>query len=1574
MKTNQNVSKDIKRGLSIIIPVVNEERNIRPLLERITLSLSSKEIEYEIIFIDDHSQDGTEKIIKVLQKKYPIKFYVKKGKKGKAYSLIEGFSYAQYELVAMIDGDLQYPPEAILSMTKKIKGNVGIVVANRKEVKTSFKRKIISNLFSYPFGKFLHGFSCDVQSGLKVFKKEIIERITLSPGPWSFDLEFLVKARNAGYAIASIDITFEKRKSETPKISILPAALEIGWSALKLKLATSEIIPFHRNKVPNKGKGFHFKGVEFIHHSDLDHKESAVYTLVSRQKLVLFLLLLIILLGLLINGYIMGIVVVGVITLIYFADLLFNLFLILRNFAKIPEVQVFSQAIEKKDKKWPMYTILCPLYYEWEVLPQFVTAMSRLDYPKNKLQVLLLLEEDDKETIKHAQNYQLPDYFEIIVVPHSLPKTKPKALNYGMKYVKGEYVVIYDAEDVPDSKQLKKVVVAFDMVDKKTICIQAKLNFYNPHHNILTRIFTAEYSLWFDLVLTGLQSIFAPIPLGGTSNHFKTKDLYRLKGWDSFNVTEDCDLGMRLAKHGYRTALINSVTLEEANSDLKNWFEQRTRWIKGYIQTYLVHMRDPKKFMKDWHEPHLLTFQLVVGGKILSMFINPFMWITTIVYFAFRASAGIYIQKFFPAPILYMGVFSLVFGNFLYMYYYMIGCAKRGHYDIIKYVFIVPFYWLAMSVAAWKAVIQLIQKPHFWPKTIHGYHLDSDRVVKQATDVIGEKLVDTNLVTQPVDVPSTSAQDYSAPAPALSFQKSVEQSTWSIRSLSTGTLLLGAMMLANFLNFLFNAFLGRAISFEDFGLLTLINTFWAILNVFTSSLNATVNHKVAYLSAKGGDKASTSFLLYISKKLATILSAVAIIWIVLSPFLANFFQLPDMVPIILFTPVIFLAFFSSLGNGYLLGNFQFLLVGIIIILTALAKFLSATVFVKLGFDSLTYLAIPISIATYFISVGLFVGLKVKSVKGAKAKNYGFPKRFFAASIVSGLSISAFLTMDVILAKHFLSPKLAGEYAFLSLVGKMIFYFGSLLNIFMNSFISRDMGANRDPNKSFYRILAGTVGLTAIMYFCIGIFGSILVPILFGAKAYPILPYLSQYALAISLYVISNCIISYHLVRHHYSFSVTALLLSTIMSMGIVLFHNTIASMTRVILMSSILSLFVLSLLHLLQRNGRFFFRNIVDLLGLFLPLPEFSPVQTSGKRILIFNWRDTKHRYAGGAEVYIHELAKRWVKAGHQVTVFCGNDGNCLRNEIIEGIQIIRRGGFYFVYFWAILYHLLRFRGQYDVIIDSENGIPFFSPLFAKGKKFLLIHHIHQEVFRKSLTPPLSWIATFMEMKLMPFVYKNVEAITVSPSSKKEILDRKLTSKDPTVIYNGVDLRKFKPGRKSAIPLILYLGRLKYYKSLHVFIHAARKILTSIPKAQFVIAGDGEEKDNLIKLAKKLSIFDKITFLGKVSEEQKIDLYQKAWVFVNPSFMEGWGITSIEANACGTPVVASNVPGLRDSVNNPHSGLLVPYGSVKEFTRQIKFLLKDDSFRAKLSIQAIYWAQQFDWQKSAEKSLKLFNF
>lgn len=702
-------------AISVIVPTLNEEGNIQALIQRLDETMKNANITYECIVIDDHSKDNTVQLVQELEAQFPVNVYLKQGSRGKAHSIIEGTAKATAPLVVMIDGDLQYPPESIPEMYEK-SDEFDIVVTNRVKRHTNPVRSIISKVYHTLFNKLILGFDIDVQSGLKLFKKEIFERVYLHPTPWTFDLELLHQAQHAGYKIGSVDIEFAERSAGQTKVNLVKTSWEIGKHAVKTKLKEPQPIALHKND----GPGFHFKGNKYIPHNNLDEYQTALRTVTNSQVITLISLTLLTIILFAIDWRSMLTLFVGVMTFMYFADLIYYFVLSVKSIREFPELQITEEEVNSlNDAELPSYTVFCPLYKEWEVLPQFTDAMSKLDYPKDKLQVMLLLEEDDQETVENAKKMNLPDYFEIVVVPHSKPKTKPKACNYGLLYTKGEYCVIYDAEDVPDPDQLKKALLAFNKVSSQTICIQAKLNFYNTNQNLLTRLFTAEYSLWFDLVLSGLHSISAPIPLGGTSNHFKTKLLREIGGWDAFNVTEDCDLGMRISKKRYATAVLDSLTLEEANSDYMNWFKQRSRWIKGYIQTFIIHMRDPHKFGLF----HRLSFILIVGGKTFSLFANPFMWAITISYFVFRSVIGETIESFYPAPVLYMGVISLIFGNFLYLYYYMIGCAKRGQWAVIPFVFLVPIYWLAMSAAAWYALYKLITAPHHWYKTKHGLHL-----------------------------------------------------------------------------------------------------------------------------------------------------------------------------------------------------------------------------------------------------------------------------------------------------------------------------------------------------------------------------------------------------------------------------------------------------------------------------------------------------------------------------------------------------------------------------------------------------------------------------------------------------------------------------------------------------------------------------------------------------------------------------------------------------------------------------------------------------------------------------------
>jgi cellulose synthase/poly-beta-1,6-N-acetylglucosamine synthase-like glycosyltransferase/glycosyltransferase involved in cell wall biosynthesis len=1147
--------------LDIVIPVHNEQESIEELLRRIEGSLTSASIDYGIYVVDDYCDDNTAEIVKKYVSRgrnsgiiydangnkpkksnsCRVELVKKLGKQGKAFSILEGFRKTEAEYIVMIDGDLQYPPEAIPQLYKLAK-IYGVAVANRKERETSFIRTLASRTNRFLFEKLILGLNCDTQSGLKVFHREIIEKVSKNEVTgWTIDMPLLVKAGELGYKVASYDITFAERKGGRSKVRLVRDTFEIALGAIKLRLKGKEIFEIEPEdpKTP-VGAGIAYGGKRFITHTDLARYESAFETFYGWQKVALIVVVALTLGGFVINPLLTVIIFLSVLTVIYLLDLAFGSYLLLRSLDFPPEIDIAVRELGKIDpSELPVYSILCPMYKEAEVLPNFVKAIDKLDWPEKKLEILLLLEEDDIKTIEKANSLDLPEHFKVVVVPHSYPKTKPKACNFGFSQATGEFVVIYDAEDRPEKDQLKKAYLAFNKLGSKIVCLQSKLNYYNGNQNLLTRLFTAEYSLWFDLILPGLQSIETAIPLGGTSNHFRRSALKFLSAWDPFNVTEDCDLGARLFKKGFRTAIINSTTFEEANSKVGSWIKQRSRWIKGYLQTFLVHMRDPIGFYRK-EGLHAFIFQLIIGLRMAFILINPILWASTISFFLFKPLMGQILKSVYLTPFYYMAVFSLVFGNFVYFYNYMLGLAKRGQWHLMRYVYLVPFYWLLGSWAALKAFYQLVTNPYYWEKTQHGLYL-----------------------------------------PGLMATK------------KTGRSLVG---------------------------------------------------------------------------------------------------------------------------------------------------------------------IKISIETEFPS------------KVLKTPSYIFES-----------------------------------------LGRLVIEFFDLIKAIPNG----------------------------------------------GSEA------------------------------------------------------------------------------------------NL---------------------NILILNWRDTKHVWAGGAETYVHEIAKEWVKKGHSVTTFCGWDGVTKRDENVEGINIVRRGGFYTVYPLAFVYYLFKFRRHFDVVVDCENGIPFFTPFYVDAPKLLLIHHVHQDVHRNYLPFPLSEVAIYLESNVMPNLYRNLPIITVSESSKRDIFARNWGYEENVEVINpGVDLTKFARGKKSENPSFIYFGRLKNYKNVDIALKAFSQICREYPDAKLDIAGQGEAMSSLKHLAERLNISDKVVFHGRVDNETRKRLLSESWVSLQPSSYEGWGITVLEANASGTPVIASDVKGLRDSVRDGKTGLLVPVSDVDALSKAMLRMINNPSLRERLSENAYFWSQKYSWREAANR-------
>jgi cellulose synthase/poly-beta-1,6-N-acetylglucosamine synthase-like glycosyltransferase len=359
----------------------------------------------------------------------------------------------------------------------------------------------------------------------------------------------------------------------------------------------------------------------------------------------------------------------------------------------------------------PVITILVPLYQEADSLPHLVKALDELIYPSFRLDIKILLEEDDAETRAAASALCTASHYDIIIVPPDGPRTKPKACNHGLWRAKGDYITIYDAEDRPEADQLLKAVSTFHKAHEKTACLQARLNYYNREQSLLTRLFSLEYTMLFDLILPGLRQLKAPLLLGGTSNFFRTRALIKVGGWDPYNVTEDADIGLRLHAAGYETDILNSTTWEEAVSTPKAWLKQRSRWIKGYLQSWLVHTRYRPP---SWQ--HGMTINLLMGGVIISSLLNPIFWIF---YASWLAGSSLSIAALYPGILMHLTLFNLLAGNMALIYMFMIAPLQRRWYHATSYALAMPLYWLMQSVAGYMALKQFFTNPFYWEKTTH---------------------------------------------------------------------------------------------------------------------------------------------------------------------------------------------------------------------------------------------------------------------------------------------------------------------------------------------------------------------------------------------------------------------------------------------------------------------------------------------------------------------------------------------------------------------------------------------------------------------------------------------------------------------------------------------------------------------------------------------------------------------------------------------------------------------------------------------------------------------------------------
>ena len=395
--------------------------------------------------------------------------------------------------------------------------------------------------------------------------------------------------------------------------------------------------------------------------------------------------------------------------------LIFSASVMLRSMAAIANgPEVFPSKVT--DDELPNYTIVVALYREASVVEDLVKAIDTLDYPKGKLDIKLVVEQRDVETFSRLVELRLPGRYEVIVAPLGKPQTKPRALNIALSSARGDLIVVYDAEDIPASNQLRLAASRF-AADKDLDCLQARLAIRNHGKSWLSKLFAIEYAILFDVINPGLCALDLPIPLGGSSNHFRVRSLVGVGAWDEWNVTEDADLGVRLARFGYRVKALDSDTWEEAPFEVGNWFRQRVRWQKGWMQTLIVHARRPIFFWRDLGPRRAVAATTLIVGAIFGCLFWPAFAVGTI-WRAVTAGQGAMspwreMSDVFTYILALSGVWTILLPAVI--------AAKFRRLNVTASVLLLlPVYYLLVSVATWVAMLDLALRPHYWAKTAHG--------------------------------------------------------------------------------------------------------------------------------------------------------------------------------------------------------------------------------------------------------------------------------------------------------------------------------------------------------------------------------------------------------------------------------------------------------------------------------------------------------------------------------------------------------------------------------------------------------------------------------------------------------------------------------------------------------------------------------------------------------------------------------------------------------------------------------------------------------------------------------------
>ncbi len=721
-----------QNAVSVVVPLDPKHETPDIFFQRLGATLRSAGQPFEIIVVDDHSRGDIEERVRARSAEDQVRFFQKQGASGRSVSVKEGVDQALGSTIVLIDPDLRYPPEAIPEMLSLLE-TCDIVVADRRHKGSSLLYRFASGLYRFVFGRLILAVDADVRSGLKAFKRAQLESLRFDPEAqlvWGFDAFLLYHARRSGWVVREAHVAYgggHKRGAFAGLAERFTVA--VGILGLRVMHVVRTLLPFLFPPAPVEYFAAGFTNVNdylFLTsaQSAKGHvtKETVSLTLVSVIALVSAGAYLHFSLGLPLLRFF-----AGFISLVYIAILLFKLEMLRRSVRANKKGAITDDDIlALTPDDLPIVSVFIPLYKEPDIIPQIFRYLSDFNYPQEKLDIIFILESTDTETAEAFLAMRPPAHFKALLSPDIQPKTKPKAMNVAFREAKGEVLVIFDAEVLPERDQLKRAIATFKRFPEAKY-LHGRMDVYNADENWITRLYAAEFCYFYHYFMPGLIESKFPVPISGHSTYFRKEVIEHVGAWDAYNVAEDCDIGIRIFRKGFGSGMmLDSHTWEQSTTTIPTWVRQRTRWIQGFIQTSMVQLRYPlllKKELKTWR--NFAAFMFLVPGNVILNMLNILQWIMFIIW---QTTHAPFLQTAYSGIVLYLATTCFLLGNFLFMFFSMYGLYKRNHFRIVPWAFLSFVYWIMLGIATFRSSLHLFLHPHKWDKTKHFVATSKPRV------------------------------------------------------------------------------------------------------------------------------------------------------------------------------------------------------------------------------------------------------------------------------------------------------------------------------------------------------------------------------------------------------------------------------------------------------------------------------------------------------------------------------------------------------------------------------------------------------------------------------------------------------------------------------------------------------------------------------------------------------------------------------------------------------------------------------------------------------------------------------